>query len=131
MKIIIYCFTVVFVDTATKGNIFVHTFNTSVLQSEYTLFVVAYTNENGDPVQLPNDGSSNGNDRAGSILDYIPNIAYGTIELVEDLSPQCTYTNYEAEVKLSEQQIALISNETDLTRALSYNVSDFVIICIL
>jgi hypothetical protein len=114
----------VFVDTATKGDVIVHTFNTSELQSDYTLFVVAYTNENGDPVQLPNDGSSNGDNRTGSILDYIPNIAYGSMELVEDLSPQCTYTNYQAEVELSEQQIALISNETDLTRALSFNVSE-------
>ena len=112
------------VDTATKGNVFVHTFNTSQLQSEYTLFVVAYTNENGDPVQLPNDGPSNGDNRTGSILDYIPNIAYGTMDLVEDLSPQCTYANYQAEVELSQQQIALISNTTDLTSALSYNVSE-------
>ncbi len=113
-----------FVDTATKGDAIAHTFNTSVLQSEYTLFVLAYTNENGDPVQLPNDGSSNGDNRTGSILDYIPNIAYGSMELVEDLSPQCTYANYQAGVELSEQLIALISNETDLTRALSYNVRE-------
>ncbi len=86
--------------------------------------MVAYTNEDGDPVELPNDGSANGDNRTGSILEYIPNIAYGSMKLVEDLSPQCTYTNYYAELVLSQQQIELISNETILTKALSYNVRE-------
>ena len=116
--------TVVVVDFATKGDFFVQTFNNTELFRSYTLFVVAYTNENGDPVLLPNDGSANGNERKGSILEFLPNIAYGSLKFVEDLSPQCSYTKYQSEVDLIDQQVTLIANQTDLMRSLSYNVSD-------
>ena len=114
---------VVVVDFATKGDFVVHTFDTAELLSNYTLFVVAFTNANGDPVELPNDGPSNGYNRTGTILDYIPNIAYSSLTFVEDLSPQCVYSKYEAEVNLAAAQVALISNETDLTSALANYVN--------
>ena len=118
-------FPVVVVDFATKGDFVVHTFDTAELLANFTLFVIAYTNENGDPVELKNDGSANGYNRTGTILDYIPNIAYGSLNYVEDISSSCVYSRYEAEVNLTAAQIALISNETDLTLALSNYVNHF------
>lgn len=115
------------VDFATKGSVFIHTFDNSKLfnlTSGYTLFVVSYTNEFGDPVQLKNDGPSNGYDRKGTILDYIPNIAYGSLKYVDDLSDECIHSKYGAELGLIEEQFHLLSNETDLPKALTYEVCE-------
>jgi hypothetical protein len=116
---------VVVIDFATKRDFFVHTFDNEELfdlTSGFSLFVIAYTNEFGDPVELPNDGPSNGYNRIGTVLDFIPNIAYGSMNYVENLADQCDYTKYESELRLTEQQIVNIGNETDLNKALSYDV---------
>ena len=78
----------------------------------YTLSVFTITNKNGDPLLLPNDGP---NFSAGnkSFNHYIPNIAFSSLNVVEDLSSDCYHSNYEEVVSLVNDQLVMASNETD------------------
>ena len=71
---------------------------------------------------MKNDGSANGYDRSGTILDYIPNIAYGSMGFVENRASQCSEEKYNAETDLINEQIDEILRTTSLTRALTLNV---------
>jgi hypothetical protein len=83
------------------------------------LYVFAFTNEHGDPVQLPNEASSN---EAGTLNDYIPNIAYTSMNYVADISGKCYFENFNKEVALINQEIQLLLDEENIAADVNHFV---------
>lgn len=118
------------VDFATFTSYSVHSFDISELFSNFTVFIIQLTNEFGDPVQLPNDGSSNGYNRSETCLEYFPNIAYSSLKYVKDISSYCSYIKFTSEVDLVNQQIDNMLEDQSFETQVRANVSWYCIVCI-
>ena len=74
-----------------------------------SLSIIALTNENGDPLMLPNDGKRNqekrqdSSEQPQSFLDYVPNIAYSSLEV--GFFPVCDLEKYETHQKVVQEEI--------------------------
>ena len=106
--------------------------NTKLLTSESllgkaSLSVIAITNEEGMPVALPNDGKKNKKKRQEeqtpqSYLDYVPNIAYSSLN--EEYFPSCDLKKYKKHQNFVDLLIAdiLPEEKTNFADVIPYQV---------
>ena len=106
-----FVFTVVVIDFAVFGGTTVTDFDTML--NNYTLSVHAITNVNGDGVLLRNDGKlfNAGKD---SFANYVPNIAFSSLNLLTDISTLCSNTKYKKEYELVSEKVTQIEISTSL-----------------
>jgi len=117
------------VDIATLAGNYINSF--ADMRDYNTLYVLSITNADGQPVVLPNDGPVFSNSSL-SVNNYLPNIAYSSIELVTDLSSLCSFENFKSQTKLVSDVIDFaLENQTTLTDVLKSQVFNhlFVVIC--